>query len=178
MFSFLVVLLFSSPCSHIKIICGGALDFQKVARLWKHPWGRSFFDNFKKSLSKFFFHFHLWNHAWTTTFLWSKIKWTSQNWWTNQISQSIKLANQRRTRDRNGKDNNSNNNSYFWQQKIGWSLKHRNERSKNVMFWLKQRHMNGEKHIAPMDFVEYPTKSDVSENSEVHYCRFLRNGLP
>ena len=38
-----------------------------------------------------------------------------------KINELIKLANQsvqRRTRDRNGKDNN---NSYFWKQKISWS---------------------------------------------------------
>ena len=46
------------------------------------------------------------------------------------------------------------------------------------MFWSKQRHVKGEKHIAPMDFAEYLRKSDVSENSEkVYYGRFLRNEL-
>ena len=39
-----------------------------------------------------------------------------------KINELIKLANQsvqRRTRDRNGKDNN---NSYFWKQKVSWSF--------------------------------------------------------
>ena len=35
--------------------------------------------------------------------------------------------------------------------------------------------MKGEKHIAPMDFGEYPRKSDVSENNKFYYGRFLRN---
>ena len=47
---FLLILLFSSLWSHPKTIC------KKVARLWKHPWGRFFFENFKKA---FCFHLHL-----------------------------------------------------------------------------------------------------------------------
>ena len=31
---------------------------QKVARLWKHAWGRFFFDNLKKSLVEVCFHFY------------------------------------------------------------------------------------------------------------------------
>ena len=33
-------------------------QLQKVSRLWKHPWGKFFFDNFKKSLVVVSFHFH------------------------------------------------------------------------------------------------------------------------
>ena len=39
---------------------------------------------------------------------------TNRDWRTNQISQSVKLASQRRNRDRSGKDNK---NSYFWKTK-------------------------------------------------------------
>ena len=49
---FLVMLLFSPlflPENHL----------QKVARLWKHPWKRFFFDNLKKSLLEVPLHFHL-----------------------------------------------------------------------------------------------------------------------
>ena len=49
------------------------------------------------------------------------------------------------------------------------------EEAKNVMILVKKRHIKGEKHIAPMDFGEYPRKSDVSENSKFYYRRFLRN---
>ena len=48
--AFLVMLLFSSLCSHPKIIWSGGSPFNKVARLWKHPWERFFFDNLKKSI--------------------------------------------------------------------------------------------------------------------------------
>ena len=41
----------------------------------------------------------------------------------------------------------------------------------------KRRNIKGEKNIAPMDFVEYLRKSDVSENKKVCYGRFLRNRL-
>ena len=41
------------------------------------------------------------------------------------------------------------------------------------MFW----HIEGEKHITQTEFAEYLRKSDVSENTKVHYIRFLRNGL-
>ena len=51
--AFLVMLLFSSLCSHLKIICDGGAHFWKVARLWKHAWGRFFFDNLKNLWQKF-----------------------------------------------------------------------------------------------------------------------------
>ena len=34
-----------------------------------------------------------------------------------------------------------------------------------------------EKHIVLINFAEYLRKSDVSENSQVYYRRFLRNGI-
>ena len=37
--------------------------------------------------------------------------------------------------------------------------------------------MKDRKHIAPMDFAEHLTKSDVLEKHKVYYGRFLRNGL-
>ena len=43
------------------------------------------------------------------------------------------------------------------------------------MFWFKKRRITGEKHIAPMDFAEYPRKSDFLENSKVYYGRLQRN---
>ena len=64
---FLVIMLFSSLCSYPKIICGGGAHFQKVARLWKHSWGRFLFDNLKKFLAELSFHFH--------RQLWKKIEW-------------------------------------------------------------------------------------------------------
>ena len=33
----------------------------------------------------------------------------------------------------------------------------------------QKRHIKGEKHISPMDFVEHLRKSDVLENSKVYY---------
>ena len=63
-----------------------------------------------------------------------ELPWTNRNWWTKQINQSIKLANQRRTPDSNGKDNSS----YFWDQKISWSLKHRNKRRSIKCFDLSK----------------------------------------
>ena len=50
---------FFSLCSHLKIIWDGGVHFQKVARIWKHTWRRSFYDNLKKFLAKVSFHFHL-----------------------------------------------------------------------------------------------------------------------
>ena len=52
-------MLFSSLCSHLKIIWDGGVHFQKVARIWKHTWRRSLFDNLKKFLADVSFHFHL-----------------------------------------------------------------------------------------------------------------------
>ena len=46
-----------------------------------------------------------------------------------------------------------------------------------LCFDLKVNIWKVKKHIAPMDFVEYPRKTDVSENREVYYGRFLGNGL-
>ena len=64
-----------------------------------------------------------------------------------KINELIKLANQsiqRRTRDRNGKDNNK---SYFSKQKISWSFK----RSKKCYVLIfKRRLMKEEKDIAPV----------------------------
>ena len=37
--------------------------------------------------------------------------------------------------------------------------------------------MKGENHIAPMDFAEYPRKSDISENSKGYYGQFLRKAI-
>ena len=37
--------------------------------------------------------------------------------------------------------------------------------------------MHDEKQIAPMNFVKYLRKPDVSENNKAYYGRFLRNGL-
>ena len=59
MLAFVVILLFSTICSHQKITSGGDVHFQKVARLSKHPWGRFFYINFKKSLAEVSFYFHL-----------------------------------------------------------------------------------------------------------------------
>ena len=59
MLAFLIITLFSSLCSHPKIISGGGVDFQKVARLWKYPWRRFLFDNLKKFLVEISFHSHL-----------------------------------------------------------------------------------------------------------------------
>ena len=71
---------------------------------------------------------------------------TNQIWWTNQISQSIKLAGQRPTRDRSAKDKN---NAYFWERKIRCSLAIKEE-AKNVIFCskkdstkVKNRYFNG-----------------------------------
>ena len=41
----------------------------------------------------------------------------------------------------------------------------------------QKRHTSGEKYITAMDFAEHLIKSDVSENCEVYYGRFLRNGV-
>ena len=81
-----------------------------------------------------------------------------------------------RTYDRNSKDNSD---SYFWKQKISWSLEIEKKKKKGKMpcFDLKVNIWKVKKHIAPMDFVEYPRKTDVSENREVYYGRFLGNGL-
>ena len=57
--AFLVMTLFFSPCSYLKIACGGGVHFCKVASLWKYPWGRFFYDNLKKSLADVSFYFHL-----------------------------------------------------------------------------------------------------------------------
>ena len=57
--AFVVMLLFSSICSHLKIAFGGGPHFYKVARLWKHPWGSFFYNSFKKSLAVVSFYFHL-----------------------------------------------------------------------------------------------------------------------
>ena len=47
---------------------------QKVARLWKYPWGKFSLDNLKKISSKSFFRFSpatLWKHTSRATFLWN-----------------------------------------------------------------------------------------------------------
>ena len=65
---FPVMLLFSSPCSHPKIIC------KKVVRLWKNSWGRFFFANLKSSPVEVSLHVHLQfckKHTWMATLLWS-----------------------------------------------------------------------------------------------------------
>ena len=49
---FLVVLLFSSLCSHPKII------WKKSKQFWKHPLQRFSFDNLRKSPVVVSFHFH------------------------------------------------------------------------------------------------------------------------
>ena len=46
-----------------------------------------------------------------------------------------------------------------------------------MLFLIRKRHIKGGEHIAPMDFAEYLRKSEVSENSKVYYCQFLRNGF-
>ena len=46
-----------------------------------------------------------------------------------------------------------------------------------LCFDLKVNIWKVKKHIAPKDFVEYLRKTDVSENREVYYGRFLGNGL-
>ena len=60
-----------------------------------------------------------------------------------------------------------------------YNSKHRNKKTskKCYDFILKKRHIKGEKHKAEMDFAKYLRKSDVSENSNIYYGRFLRNGL-
>ena len=45
------------------------------------------------------------------------------------------------------------------------------------MIRFKKRHIKGEKHIAQIDFAEYLTKSDVSENSKGYQGQFLLNGF-
>ena len=47
---------------------------------------------------------------------WCLFKWTNRNWWINQISQLIKLANQKRTHDRNNKHcvKSVQIRSFFW----------------------------------------------------------------
>ena len=57
--AYVVILLFSSICSHLKITCGGDVHFYKVVRLWKHPRGKFFYSNFKKSLTEVSFYFYL-----------------------------------------------------------------------------------------------------------------------
>ena len=52
----------------------------------------------------------------------------------------------------------------------------RSKEAKNVVL-IKKRHVEGEKHITPIDFAEYLRKSNVSENGKVYYGRFLRNGI-
>ena len=44
-----------------------------------------------------------------------------------------------------------------------------------LCFDRKKEVSQGEKHIAPMDFAEYPRKSDFLENSKVYYGRLKRN---
>ena len=46
-----------------------------------------------------------------------------------------------------------------------------------LSFDLKRNIWKMKKHIPPIDFAEYLRKSDISENSEVYYGRYLRNGL-
>ena len=49
------------------------------------------------------------------------------------------------TRDRNGKDNS---NSYFWKQKISWSIEIKKE-AKNIMFWfLKKTYERRKRHCS------------------------------
>ena len=63
----------------------------------------------------------------------------------------MKLASQRRTRDRSGKDNNNSFESKKW---VGCS-KHSNKRgSKKYYVLIKKRHIKSEKYITPMDFAE------------------------
>ena len=66
----------------------------------------------------------------------------------------------------------------FESKKCVSRLKYRNKKKKveNVMFYFK-RDISNNKHVAPMDFAEYIRKSEGSENNEVYYGRFLRNGL-
>ena len=98
---------------------------------------------------------------------------TNRDWRTNQISQSVKLASQRRNRDRSGKDNK---NSYFWKTKT--KLVVRTIAIKEECYVLKKKKMHrSEKSVTPMGFAKYLRKLDVSENSKVYYGRFLRNGL-
>ena len=42
-----------------------------------------------------------------------------------------------------------------------------------LCLYLNKRHIKGDHHITQMDFAEYLRKSDVSENTKVHYDRFL-----
>ena len=62
---YLIYLSFLSCCCFIPLL-SPENHLQKVARLWKHPWERFFFDNLKKSLVEVFFPFspaslHIWN---------------------------------------------------------------------------------------------------------------------
>ena len=52
LFEFLVIFLFSSLCSHPKIICRKLQDYKNIH-------GGDSFDNLKKSLVEVYFHFHL-----------------------------------------------------------------------------------------------------------------------
>lgn len=58
-----------------------------------------------------------------------------------------------------------------------WSAEKKKEEAKNVVFWLKQRHMKGEKHIVQINFAEYLRKWDVFREHQSFYGRFLKNGL-
>ena len=95
-------------------------------------WNRTSSWVFSRKFASYFQNPFSWEHLWRGASViniydisasWCLFDWTNWNWWTNQISQSIKLANKRHTRDWSGKDNN---NSYFWKQKV--SLKHRSKR--------------------------------------------------
>ena len=61
--------------------------------------------------------------------------------------------------------------------KLGVRNREKKEEGKMLCFDLKVNIWKVKKHIAPKDFVEYLRKTDVSENREVYYGRFLGNGL-
>ena len=93
-----------------------------------------------------------------------------------KLANQNKLADQSCTCDRNVK---GNNNSYIWKQKIKLvvEVQKKKEEAKNVVVWLKQRHMKGEKHIVQINFAEYLRKWDVFRERQSFYGRFLKNGL-
>ena len=61
-------------------------------------------------------------------------------------------------------------------KKIVGRSKHSNKRgSKKCYVLMEKRHIIDKKHIAPIDFVDYLRKSDVLENSEIYFGRFVPN---
>ena len=53
-----------------------------------------------------------------------------------------------------------------------WSAEKKKKKAKNVVFWLKQRHMEGGKHIVQINFAEYLKNETFLENIRVFMVDF------